>query len=398
MHKDFRKLTADLEKWLANLSNSSFNLEKSLIKNRKALGDSEFKNAIIVPLDALINRINQLQLKLSNQDQSLKILKRTPPGFIASIIDFLHHIVVNPNSETEKNKYYDQLNRLDKNINKDFIGISSALNVPESQINQGIKQGVESALKIWQEPATSSSPRLKKTENQTSLKEQLEFLADPVVKNMFTPRLVEDAALDLVGFLTDKLENPSQVGIALSQFIEQLEVGISKTVKKEKREQLLSGFATIKKILKTAFTQSMSQQKSSNLKIAQVETNQQQPSDSTDSDSSTNSTPDSNFNTNIDITELEQVIKSAFSHFSEYKPLDFVKYSEQLINNINQSISKEKMATIKKYDNYIKNLMEDSQDSIKNQINKILETLESLEKIIEAEKIENSTSQNPQSK
>lgn len=82
---------------------------------------------------------------LENEKDSLAILRRAPPGFFSSIVDFIYSVSVDPKSPDKKKVYYDKIKSLDRTINKEVSSLSSMMGVKDAQLSLQAQEVVE----IW---------------------------------------------------------------------------------------------------------------------------------------------------------------------------------------------------------------------------------------------------------
>jgi hypothetical protein len=114
VHKELRKVINTLDKWLGGLHKSTLDLQKELLRTKGSKPPQEAEDSI----NALIGLTAQLKTHLEGEIESLTILSRSPPGWTASIIDFLYAVTIDPKAPSQKKEYLDKLKKLDTAINK----------------------------------------------------------------------------------------------------------------------------------------------------------------------------------------------------------------------------------------------------------------------------------------
>lgn len=250
--------------------------------------------------------------------------------------------------------YFDKLNKIDQNINKDYVSATSALGIPEFRMEQGIRKGIEDTITKWQN-VNINMPRLspQSLENREDLIKKLEVAIDPTIKNMFSPDLVNEGIAELKKVLFQSLEDPRQLGDALGQFINQLEVSISEQITPQKKKSLQSGFAQIRKAIQKAFVQSASSQAIHKMAADQS------------------------------LVQTIQNYRNALQELGNGQ--EFVEQAESIVGQMGDKASKEDVDFAQKYLSFVKALIYDSRDSVQSHLMSLDKNLQSLQQLLEEE-------------
>jgi hypothetical protein len=115
IHNKLRKLTSHLDKRLIKLEKSLFTIQKQVLRFKK-----DFPPA--VPQVNMLSRIEKLRSLISTERRSLQVLKRSKPGFLAAIVDFVYNWTISSRSPSQKEKYLQNLKQLNELQETESLG------------------------------------------------------------------------------------------------------------------------------------------------------------------------------------------------------------------------------------------------------------------------------------
>ena len=354
MDKDLRKIIIELDAWLSNLNKIMQHLRKSMIKEAPKV-DSVVK----IHVDALANTASMIGREIGNQKKSLKILQRTPPGMITSVIDFLYNVTVDPSADTQRQQYFNKIEKLDQGFNKDYKSVEHALNVPEFRINEGVRNAVHS---FTEEVKNKNLTDLE----DSILRDRLSAFAKPIADNLFTPRLLRERLGDLQDEITKALniETPEQAQQAVINLLIKLEQAIKDQVPNEKHQLLQSGFITIRNLI--GDLKQPSEKESYSLRETKI------AEDKTSVNTQFHSII-SNFQ-----DQLSNLGGPEGNSFGE----EYIRRVEEVASQLKEDAGEQKIALVERYITYVKGLLSEQNGSLRKKFLSLMSNINNLEDVL----------------
>jgi len=238
-------LIGKLDKWLGSLYSDLLKLQANALKMKSSL-DPESKAELFIPFNSLVAEVSQLKKFLEDQREALMILKRSPPGMAAGIIDFLYSVVVDPSSSTQKEDYYKKLRNLDKSYRGteqigSELGTRAGVVVDETAQNVASEWINSDILKLSQLPddfTTDFKSEVRQVMKQANL-------AVTQGETVSTDSLIE--------YIETYLENPLDSQKILNTFFQRLEKNLLQDKDKKVRDQVAASISQIYQSLTSSF-------------------------------------------------------------------------------------------------------------------------------------------------
>jgi hypothetical protein len=242
--KNLRQVISKLDLWLGALEPIIIGLQKHALKAR----GHKLEN-ISASLNGLLDNAANLRSYIDSEREALGLLKRSPPGIVSAIFDFLYSASVDPKAPSKKQEYLTKLREIDKTLVRKKVSdnVSSSMSLPPEIIETTVRTEVQSLILTWiqnkrvQSDFQSGSSEAKKLEESIITKTM--YLINQILSG-------QDLQDDMVVLTQEFAKGLEKVEITdLYNFMQSLRISLSKAgISPESDQKLGEG---IQKVLTT---------------------------------------------------------------------------------------------------------------------------------------------------